>query len=710
MERKYEMQNGDKLIKLTEQASLAINTLSPADLSEVENLQEILDQIGQSIAEISEGPAELLEQAKGVTSNSVVVLQEMLQQEAEDTARSIETISQAVLTLQSLVDQVSQAGEESDFEHAEQDSEATIETAPQEATVIVEEDVPLVLDFIAEANEHIESAEAGLLELENKPGDNEVLNQIFRAFHTIKGMAGFLNLGEIGSLAHSAENLLDDARKGELILAEANGDVVFESIDVLKRMIAGLKESIEAGKPLATQKHLPDLLAKLKAAVEGKSPAAFLDTPEGRRKDKELDEVLLGEVRPEIEVKPEIEVRSEITNTTTKSRTSSGDEKIKVSTARLDNLINMAGELVIAQLMVAEEVNTNLTSEQELGRKVAHQSKIVRDLQELSMSMRMVPIAGVFQKMTRLVRDLSRKADKKINFTTVGEETELDRSIVDKIADPLVHMVRNSVDHGVESANERTKAGKNPAGCIELRAFHQAGNIVIEIEDDGKGLDKERILKKAIDSGIVEASQELSDEEIFKLIFHAGLSTAQKVTSISGRGVGMDVVRKNIESLHGKIEISSKPGKGSTFTIRMPLTLAIIDGLIVTVGSDRYIIPINSIIQSFRPTAEQLSSVQNRGELVMIRGELIPLARLYQLFGAVPITEDPTKSLLVIVQDDNKKCCLLVDELLGQQQVVIKSLGDGLGKVKGVSGGAIMGDGKVSLILDVPGLIELARN
>lgn len=698
MERKYEMQNCDKLTELTEQASLAINTLSPADISEVENLQKILDQVGQSIAEISDGPAELLEQAKGATSNSVEILQKILQKDIENSAQSLETVSQAVLTLQSLVDQVSQAGEEPDFEDAEQDSEATIETVPQEAAVIVEEDVPLVLDFIAEANEHIESAEAGLLELENKPGDNEVLNQIFRAFHTIKGMAGFLNLGEIGSLAHSAENLLDDARKGELILAGANGDVVFESIDVLKRMIAGLKESIEAGKPLATQKHLPDLLAKLKAAVEGKSPAAFLDTPEGRRKDKELDEVLLGEVRPEI------------TNTTTKSRTSSGDEKIKVSTARLDNLINMAGELVIAQLMVAEEVNTNLTSEQELGRKVAHQSKIVRDLQELSMSMRMVPIAGVFQKMTRLVRDLSRKADKKINFTTVGEETELDRSIVDKIADPLVHMVRNSVDHGVESANERTKAGKNPTGCIELRAFHQAGNIVIEIEDDGKGLDKERILKKAIDNGLVETGQELSDGEIFKLIFHAGLSTAQKVTSISGRGVGMDVVRKNVESLHGKIEISSKPGKGSTFTIRMPLTLAIIDGLIVTVGGDRYIIPINSIIQSFKPTAEQLSSVQNRGELVMIRGELIPLARLYKLFGAVPITEDPTKSLLVIVQDDNKKCCLLVDELLGQQQVVIKSLGDGLGKVKGVSGGAIMGDGKVSLILDVPGLIELARN
>jgi len=296
-----------------------------------------------------------------------------------------------------------------------------------------------------------------------------------------------------------------------------------------------------------------------------------------------------------------------------------------------------------------------------------------------------------------------------VNFSTQGEETELDRNIVDKIADPLVHMVRNSVDHGIESPQQRAEAGKNPTGQIELRAFHQAGNIVIEIQDDGKGLDKERILKKAIGNGIVEAGQELSDEEIYKLIFHAGLSTAQKVTSVSGRGVGMDVVRKNIESLRGRIDISSKLGKGTTFTIRLPLTLAIIDGQIVKVGEERYIIPINSIVRTLRPQANQLSSVQNRGEIVTVRGKPLPLVRLYELFGIVPIIEDTTESLLVIVEEDGKKCCLLVDELLAQQQVVIKSLGEGLGKVKGVSGGAIMGDGKVSLILDIPGLMELAQ-
>ncbi len=691
---------------------MAINTLSASDLSDVEKLQAILDEIGRSIAEISDGPAELLEQARGATSSSVEALGKVLRKEAEDTAQSIETATQAVVVLQNLVDQLCQDAEQAYAESAEQDSAESdeqdsaesAEASPQEAVVIAEDDVPLVLDFLAEANEHIEAAEAGLLDLESKPGDSEVLNQIFRSFHTIKGMAGFLNLAEIGALAHSAENLLDNARKGELVIAGSNGDVVFESIDMLKKMIVGLKSSVDAGKPLVNQSGLPDLLTALKAAAEGKRAGAILDTPEGREKDRELDEILLPEAGAESQVRPEIR------DVPAKTRTSSGDEKIKVSTSRLDNLINMAGELVIAQLMVTEEVNSNLIVEQELAQKVAHQSKIVRELQELSMSMRMVPIQGVFQKMARLVRDLSRKTKKDVTLATLGEETELDRSIVDKIADPLVHMVRNSVDHGIESKADRAAAGKNPIGRVELRAFHQAGNIVIEIEDDGKGLDKDRILKKAVDNGIVEAGQELSDEEIFKLVFHAGLSTAQKVTSVSGRGVGMDVVKKNIEALRGRIDISSTIGRGTVFTIRLPLTLAIIDGQIVTVGRDRYIIPINSIVRSLRPSAEQLSSVQNRGEMVMVRGRLLPLVRLYKLFGSVPATEDPTEALLVVVEEDHNRCCLLVDELLDQRQVVIKSLGEGLGKADGVSGGAIMGDGRVSLILDIPGLMKLAQN
>jgi two-component system chemotaxis sensor kinase CheA len=271
-------------------------------------------------------------------------------------------------------------------------------------------------------------------------------------------------------------------------------------------------------------------------------------------------------------------------------------------------------------------------------------------------------------------------------------------------------MVRNSVDHGIEPPNKREQAGKPRAGRVQLRAYHQAGSIVIEITDDGRGLNKKRIVEKAIAAGIVKPGQELSDQEVFKLIFHAGLSTAEKITDISGRGVGMDVVRKNVEAMRGRIDITSTEGAGSTFTIRLPLTLAVIDGLIVKVGGEQFIIPINSIEQSIRPNADQLSTVQNRGEMCLLRGELMRVFRLDGLFKIDGAKQEATEALVVIVHDNDRRCCLLVDELLGQQQVVIKSLGESLGAVPGVSGGAILGDGSIRLILDVPGLIGLAAN
>jgi two-component system, chemotaxis family, sensor kinase CheA len=693
------MENTGNITEYIEQASLAVNMLSLSDMSGLESLQVILDRINLSIDGINGAPAQLIAQAKGTACSAVETLQKILEQKIEEQAHSIEIVSQAVSTIQSLISQITQSAVPANPATAT-DVPGDAKTQTQQAAAVLEEDASLLLDFVAEAKEHIESAEAGLLALENKPDDKEVLNQIFRAFHTIKGMAGFLNLSDIGKLAHSAENLLDYARKGELVLAGANSDVIFESIDVLKKMMAELKEAMESGKQAPQEQILPQLLSKLKTFADNRGNKDFLKTEYGLKKDEELDIIL--------SVKPVQEAQDAPVTAKTPS-TAAGDEKIKVSTTRLDNLINMVGELVIAESMVAEGVSRTLIVEQDLGHKISHLSKIVRELQELSMSMRMVPIQGVFTKMVRLVRDLSRETNKNVELVTFGEETELDRNIVDKISDPLVHMIRNSVDHGIESPDERAKAGKNLIGRIELRAFHQAGNIVIEIRDDGKGLNKERIVEKAIANGIIEAGQKLTEEEIFKLIFHAGLSTAEKVTSVSGRGVGMDVVKKNVDLLHGKIDIASTPGKGTTFTIRLPLTLAIIDGQIVKIGSERYIIPINSIVCSFRMTREQLSSIQTRGEMVIVRNELLPLIRLYKLFKVVPATEDPTKALLVIVEDDNRKCCLLVDELLGQQQVVIKSLGGGLGTVKGTSGGAIMGDGRISLILDISGLMELAQ-
>lgn len=562
-----------------------------------------------------------------------------------------------------------------------------------------EEDLPLIIDFINESKEHIENAEAALLELENNPEEAETLNKIFRSFHTIKGMAGFLNLTDTNKLAHAAENLLDMARKGQLKLTGPFSDATFASIDMLKTMLAAMETAAGQNTAYQTPGNVDTLIARLHDCACGKftEAAPALQTPEQapeplkETEDHKLDAMLGSEKE-----------------TPAAAASKTAEEKIKVSTTRLDDLINMTGELAVAQLMIAEEVGKTCNNDSDLYRKVAHQNKIVRQLQELSMSMRMVTVQGVFQKMARLIRDLSRKAGKTIDFVTSGEETELDRTIVDKITDPLIHMMRNSVDHGVETAEDRKAKGKSGTGHIHLRAYHQAGSIIIEITDDGRGLNRDKILKKALEKGLVAKGQDPSDDEIYKMIFMAGFSTADKITDVSGRGVGMDVVRKNIESIGGKIDIRTKIDQGTTFLIRLPLTLAIIDGQIVTLGSQRYIIPINSVVHSIRPTADQISSIQNRAQMVKIRDMLMPLVPLHKLFNASDARQNPTEGLLVVVEEGNRKCCLQVDDLLGQQQVVIKSI-SGLGNIKGVSGGAVMGDGRVSLILDIPGLIALAQ-
>ena len=711
----------DTLAELTQQSSSHLERLKEGDASAIDKLQATLDQIGATIDALGDAPTPWRDQTKDSTAAAVVALQQVMSPEVDAASREVQTLTAALAALTLLIEQsVEQPVEPAEPTVAGVETANAASEAKEADFTILADDLELITDFIGESTEHLEDVEAGMLELEGKPGDTEVLNKVFRAFHTVKGMAGFLNLAQIGSLAHSAENLLDLARRGDLTLAGDRCDLIFQSVDMLKTLIAALKASAASGRPVARIEGLEPLLERLKGA-ENPNPktqesADPIVNPPDEAPRSDADEVMQSEVVQEADRKLDTlltgtrpsEAAPEPDRSPVAKATLS-DEKIKVSTSRLDNLINMTGELVIAQLMVTEEIDGDNETDPELGRKVGYQSKLVRELQELSMSMRMVPVQGVFQKMARLVRDLARKADKQIEFTTVGEETELDRSIVDKIADPLVHMVRNSADHGVETPAERKQAGKPATGSIELRAFHQAGNIVIEIEDDGRGLDREKLLQKALSQGLVQPDQKLTDEEVFKLIFHAGFSTAAKVTSVSGRGVGMDVVRRNIEELRGKIEISSTLGRGTKFAIRMPLTLAIIDGQIVRVGDQRYIIPINSIVRSFRPSAQQVSTILNRGEIASTLGELVPVMRLSELFSVPDAAEDLAHGLLVMVEEDNERCCLLVDELLGQQQVVIKSLGEMMGSVRGVSGGAIMGDGRISLILDIPGLIDLAR-
>ena len=311
--------------------------------------------------------------------------------------------------------------------------------------------------------------------------------------------------------------------------------------------------------------------------------------------------------------------------------------------------------------------------------------------------------------MSRLLRDVAKKSGKSVTLITRGEDTEIDRNMVEELNDPLVHMIRNAVDHGIEPPEERIACGKKESGTVVLRASHTAGSVVIELEDDGRGLNREKILSKALSKGLITGDREYSDSEVFKLIFEPGFSTAAKVTDVSGRGVGMDVVRKNIEALRGRVEITSVEGKGSTFRVRVPLTLAIIDGMLLRAGTERYIIPTINVRQAFRPQKSAITTVVGKGEMVMFQGELLPVGRLSRIFGHEGSRADLDGTLFVVVEEDKEKCALAVDDLLGQHQVVIKSMGDYLGKVPGVSGAAILGDGSVGLILNVKGILSLAR-
>ncbi len=323
----------------------------------------------------------------------------------------------------------------------------------------------------------------------------------------------------------------------------------------------------------------------------------------------------------------------------------------------------------------------------------------------------MVPMRGLFQKMARVARDISTKQNKKVNFITSGEDTELDRGVVEELNDPLLHMIRNSMDHGIEPADKRAAAGKPPVGSLHLRAYHQGGSIVVEIEDDGAGLNRDRILAKATERGLVAPGANLTDVEIYHFIFAAGFSTAEKVTDLSGRGVGLDVVRRNIEKLRGTVDISSTPGKGTLFKIALPLTLAIIDGLVVGVGAERYIIPTLSVRESFRPAAEMISRIQNRAELVNVRGRLIPLLRLHEIFGIPASATDPAQGIVVVVQSGANVRCLLVDALLHKQEIVIKNLNEMMiHKNPAFAGATILGDGRVGLILDVNALAQSEKH
>lgn len=598
--------------------------------------------------------------------------------------------------------------------------------AEQTNTLPPGSDRALLGEFVTESRDLVENAESALLKLETDPENTEAINTVFRSFHTIKGTSAFLGLDHISELAHRAESFLTPIRDKETHFAGGNADLAFRSVDMLKDLIQVVQDAL-SGAPMVTPDGFDDLMLLL---AEPEETAPYDEPIEAIEMSMRLGDILVAQGKADREkieaaatdqsnqpiglaiVRSGAASLTEVGRALRKQRSLTGpaaESSVRVRTDRLDRLVEMVGELVIGHSMVAQDETVNSGNHPDLQQKINSTEKILRQVQDLCMSIRMVPLRTTFHKIARLVRDLARRREIMINFVPAGEDTEIDRNMVDLINDPLVHLVRNAVDHGIEPPEEREKNGKPKVGTLSMKAYHSGGNVVLEISDDGRGLDHDKILQKAIVKGLSDSGRSMSESEVIDLIFQPGFSTADNVTDISGRGVGLDVVRKAVETLRGRIDVTSELGKGSTFSLRLPLTMAITDGMLVKVGSQRYILPTINIKMSFRPNGEELSTIVGRGETVLFQGKIMPIFRLSRLFNVKDGIEDPTKGLLIIVGEGEQRCALLVDELVGQQQVVAKSLGDGIGKIQGISGGAILGDGHVGLILDPQGIAGLAR-
>ncbi len=589
------------------------------------------------------------------------------------------------------------------------------------------EDLEIIQDFVMESMDNLSSIEVRIMDLEQDPSDLEIINSIFRPFHTIKGVSGFLNFKKINNLSHIAETLLDKARNAELNIDAEIIDILLASVDTLKGMIKNIEETLKKGSPDEGDIDPSELIERVKDILshvdsKGKKPIGEILVKKNVVKEDELKEALehqrqepekkIGEILVEKEKAKAEDVVHALREQ--KRFETPAPLHVKVDISKLDNIVDMVGELAIAQSMLKQNELIVDNGDRKLYHIINQLNQITSGLQRTAMGLRMVPIKNTFQKMLRIVRDLSRKSGKQVSLIMSGEDTEIDRNMVEEIYEPMVHMIRNAIDHGLETPEEREAKGKPREGRIYLKAYHKGGNIIIEISDDGRGLNREKILKKAISLGLVKEEEKLTESEIDNLIFHPGFSTAEKVTDISGRGVGTDVVKNKIEKLRGRVDVESEPDKGTTFYLKLPLTLAIVDGMIIKVAGERYIIPTLSIQESFKPKKEDYYTVEGKGEMIKVRDTLIPLIRLDKLFGLNGNnrrTEDETDisdGLVVVVENQEKRTGILIDELLGQDEIVIKSLGGWLKDVKGLAGGAIMGDGRVGLILDIAGIVNLA--
>jgi len=609
-------------------------------------------------------------------------------------------------------------------EPGESPSNATIDLDAAPADLVTPETRK---KFLSEAEDLQVEIEEDLLALDKNPADLSPVERLFRNVHSFKGNCGFMGFADLEKLLHMEESILDSVKTGankkvskvanmllELIETHnealedvaANGSGEITGLDLYLDLLNNLL-------PEDAQKEIEPVSDKVGDILveQGVVPREVIDKAL-EKQNQTIGEILVdsGVVKKE-QVDKALKVQKQLRPKAKKSAKPIKRQEIRVDVKKLDNLITLVGEIVIAENMVINNPDLQHLELENFNKASQHMSKIVRELQEMAMIIRMVPVSALFRRMIRLVHDLSRKSGKKVDLQIIGESSEVDKTVIEKISDPLVHLIRNSMDHGLEDAAGREAAGKEPVGNIRLAASHEEGEVHITITDDGRGLDREKLINKGIEKGIVEGDgSQLSDQEAFNLIFHPGFSTAEKVTDISGRGVGMDVVRQNLEAIKGRVDIQSSLGKGTTVTLKIPLTLAIIEGMQVRTGNAYYILPILSIKESFRPELSAITVSPDGQELVRIRQHLLPVIRLHNLHNITPDHLELEKGILIVLESGSgQNFCLFVDELMGQQQTVIKGLSNyisKIGDVQGVSGCTILGNGEVCLILDVRSLEE----
>ena len=605
-----------------------------------------------------------------------------------------------------------------------------------------------IATFFDEAQEHLESIEERAMTLGQGEADAETLNAIFRAAHSIKGGSGTFGFTQLTDATHEMETLFDALRKGEGVADASTVRLLLDACDAFKAHLARLKAG-EKGQDKAMDALRATIVAyragraapgagavsakaagqaskgKAKKPKEAPTEEAFFsdepapvapavpaETPKAGSAYGFFDEPAAAPPpHPMRRASDKVEEKYGLFEPTgeQQNRRKGDASSIRVGVEKIDRIVNLVGELVIAQAMMQQAVG-KLAREQDehLSHSLATMDRNTRELQQAVMSIRMMPMEFVFSRFPRVVYDVAGRLGKKVNLRTHGQETELDKELIELLIDPLTHVVRNAIDHGIESPHERARAGKAETGTLTMRATHRGGSVIIEVSDDGRGLDRERILAKARELGM-PADDSWSDVQVWDLVFEAGFSTAREVTSLSGRGVGMDVVRRNIASLGGAVSLSSKKGEGTTVTIQLPLTLAVLDGMIVGVGEEQYIVPLEFVAEAIMPKAADIKTIVNQPSLVAVRGEHLPIVKLEDVVqlerngGALP------EPLCLVVEVDNRRAALMVDKLVGQQQLVVKSLEANLHSVPGIAGATILGDGRVSLILDVTALARTSR-